>query len=90
MTRDRQESVPTPGLKLFRIGDYVHFYDSYNRNPKDAVRRTGVITSLLNQYYGVTPINSDKELFFHPEELMKPDKPRAVQQRLRVLEHCEE
>ncbi len=68
--------------RVFKLGEYVHFYDSYKKHPEKAKRRTGKITTLLNQYYGVTPLNSNKELFFQPEELTRPDKPEAVQQSL--------
>lgn len=68
--------------RTFKLGDYVHFYDSYAKHPKEAKCRTGQITTLLNQYYGVTPIKGDKELFFQPEELMRAGKPEAIQQSL--------
>ncbi len=68
--------------RTFKLGEFVHFYDSYTKHSDEAKRRTGKVTTLLNQYYGVTPINSNKELFFQPEELTRPDKPEAVQQSL--------
>ncbi len=68
--------------RTFKLGEFVHFYDSYTKHTDEAKRRTGKVTTLLNQYYGVTPLNSKKELFFQPEELTRPDKPEAVQQSL--------
>ncbi len=68
--------------RTFKLGEFVQFYDSYTKHSDEAKRRTGKVTTLLNQYYGVTPLNSKKELFFQPEELTRPDKPEAVQQSL--------
>lgn len=55
----------------FKLGEFVHFYKSYTKDSEDKTLAVGKITMLLNDYCGVTPTGSNKELFFHLHEIRR-------------------
>lgn len=55
----------------YQLGDTVFFQKGYHPDRKNKELVEGIVTSLYSSHCGVTPVGSEKELFFQYLELRK-------------------